>query len=174
MTRYFIVPGLGNSGPAHWQTYFEETVPNCVRIQQQEWDAPAAADWIGNINNALKDTDLSSVVLIGHSLGCATIAHWYQHYKKPIKGALLVAPSDLEATAYTFPATGFSPIPLTPFPFKTIVAASTTDEWVSFERAAYFASCWGSELVNVGDAGHINAAAGYGPWSQGTGLLKRF
>ena len=24
MTNYFIIPGLGNSGPDHWQTYFEK------------------------------------------------------------------------------------------------------------------------------------------------------
>jgi predicted alpha/beta hydrolase family esterase len=25
MTNYLIIPGLGNSGPEHWQTYFEST-----------------------------------------------------------------------------------------------------------------------------------------------------
>jgi uncharacterized protein len=174
MTTYFIVPGLGNSGPAHWQTYLEETVLHCTRIQQSEWDTPVCEEWIKTIDAALLEMDLSSVVLIGHSLGCATIAHWFQRYKKTVKGALLVAPSDLEAPAYTFPTTGFSPIPLSPFPFKTIVVASTNDEWVSFERATYFATCWNSELVNVGDAGHINAASGFGPWPQGAGLLKQF
>jgi len=29
MTNYFIVPGLGNSGPEHWQTYFEKSGNNC-------------------------------------------------------------------------------------------------------------------------------------------------
>ncbi|MFM2326283.1 MAG: hypothetical protein RIR31_485, partial [Bacteroidota bacterium] len=25
MTNYFIVPGLGNSGAEHWQTFFENS-----------------------------------------------------------------------------------------------------------------------------------------------------
>jgi predicted alpha/beta hydrolase family esterase len=29
MTNYLIIPGLGNSGPGHWQTYFEQVLPNC-------------------------------------------------------------------------------------------------------------------------------------------------
>ncbi len=174
MTQYFIVPGLGNSGPDHWQTYFEQTLSNCKRIEQKEWDAPDCNDWINAIDAALKGYDLSTVVLIGHSLGCTAIAHWFVQFGKSIKGALLVAPSDIESPVYTFPATGFTPIPLQKFSFKTIVVWSENDEWVSARRAAYFAQQWGSELVSIGNAGHINAASGFGKWEQGNTLLKRF
>ena len=30
-TRVFIVPGLGSSGPDHWQTYFERTRPDFTK-----------------------------------------------------------------------------------------------------------------------------------------------
>lgn len=36
MTNYFIIPGLGNSGDEHWQTFFEQTGNNFQRIVQQE------------------------------------------------------------------------------------------------------------------------------------------
>lgn len=173
MTHYLIIPGLGNSGPAHWQTWFEKTIPNCKRIEQKEWDSPALTDWLMAIDHAVAALDPSSVVLIGHSLGCSTIAHWAEHSGKIIKGAMLVAPSDIEAPAYTFPATGFTPIPLNKLPFKTIVVASNNDVWVSAERARYFANCWGSDYINIGDAGHINADAGFGPWEEGVSILKR-
>ena len=173
MTHYLIIPGLGNSGPAHWQTWLEQTVPNCQRIEQQEWDAPDLADWLKAIDEAVANYDPASVVLIGHSLGCSTIAHWAKHSGKIIKGAMLVAPSDIEAPVYTFPATGFTPIPLDKIPFKTIVVASSNDVWVSAERARYFADCWGSDYINIGDAGHINADAGFGPWEEGVLILKK-
>lgn len=32
MISYLIVPGLGNSGPEDWQTYFENSAPNFTRI----------------------------------------------------------------------------------------------------------------------------------------------
>ncbi|NNV55671.1 RBBP9/YdeN family alpha/beta hydrolase [Limnovirga soli] len=173
MNHYFIIPGLGNSGPEHWQTYFETTSDNFIRIQQKEWDAPACLDWVNTIEAALKGYDLSKVILIGHSLGCTTIAHWYAQFGKTIKGALLVAPSDIEATIYNFPATGFAPIPLGKMEFKTIVVASTNDPWVSLERAAYFAECWGSDFINIGEAGHINAEAGFYKWQQGLDVLSQ-
>jgi uncharacterized protein len=174
MTNYFIIPGLGNSGPEHWQTYFETKGDNFSRIDQQEWDAPNCEDWIAKIDDALADIDLSTVVLIGHSLGCTTIAYWAKRYGKKIKGALLVAPSDVDVSGYNFPTVGFSPIPSEKISFKTIVVASTNDEWVTLERAQYFANSWGSEFINIGEAGHINTAAGFGKWDEGLELLSKF
>jgi uncharacterized protein len=173
MTNYFIIPGLGNSGPEHWQTFFESSGSNFKRINQQEWDAPECAGWIETIDKALAGYDPATVILIGHSLGCTTIAHWAVQYPKKIKGALLVAPSDIENPLYTFPATGFAPIPLAKIDFKTIVVASQDDPWVSPERATLFANKWGSELINIGKAGHINAASGYGKWETGLEILKK-
>jgi uncharacterized protein len=46
MTHYLILPGLGNSGPTQWQTYFEESSPQFRRVQQQCWTEPVIADWI--------------------------------------------------------------------------------------------------------------------------------
>lgn len=172
MTHYFIIPGLGNSGPEHWQTFFEKNNENFQRINQQEWDAPNCNNWIETIDKALAAYDPSTIVLIGHSLGCSAIAHWALTYKRKIKGALLVAPSDLEAPQYTFPATGFTPIPLAKIPFRTMVVASADDPWVSLERAEQFASYWGSEFINIGNAGHINTASGHKEWKEGLAILK--
>lgn len=173
MTDYFIVPGLGNSGSEHWQTFFENSATNFQRINQQEWDAPECNDWIDAIDKAIAPYNLSNIVLIGHSLGCCAIAHWAKVYGKKIKGALLVAPSDIENPVYSFPATGFTPIPLNKINFKTIVVASKDDPWVSLERAKLFAGNWGSEFADIGNAGHINALSGYGKWEEGVDILKK-
>jgi uncharacterized protein len=173
MTNYLIVPGLGNSGPDHWQTFFENSGNNFKRIIQQEWDTPVCHDWLTTIDKMVNDYDPASVILIGHSLGCSTIAHWATQYKKKIKGALLVAPSDVEAQVYTFPAKGFAPIPTEKINFKTIVVASENDQWVSLVRAKYFADNWGSEFINIGRAGHINAASGHNEWNEGLDILKQ-
>ena len=172
MTNYLIVPGLGNSGENHWQTYFENSGKNFYRVEQKEWEKPACEDWIEAVEKKVSEFDPSSVVLIGHSLGCSTIAHWAAKYKRKIKGAMLVAPSDLEAPQYTFPATGFAPIPLDQINFPTIIVASADDVWVSLERARFFAECWGSKFINIGNAGHINAASGHTSWEEGLQILK--
>jgi predicted alpha/beta hydrolase family esterase len=55
----------------------------------------------------------------------------------------------------------------------SIVVASADDQYVTMERAREYAAAWGSELVDLGEAGHINAASGLGSWAVGYGLLQR-
>lgn len=175
MNNYFIVPGLGNSGSDHWQTFFEKSGDNFTRIEQEGWDTPNCHEWIKNIDEAVSNYDPSTVILIGHSLGCITIAHWAKQSGKRIKGALLVAPSDIESPSpsYVFTSSGFTPICLEKINFETIVVTSTNDPWISTKRVEIFAESWGSKLISIGDAGHINAASGYGEWQEGLDILKR-
>lgn len=174
MTTYFIIPGLGNSDENHWQTHFENSGENFIRINQKSWDEPDCEDWIQNIEKAISAYEPSDVVLIAHSMGCTAVAQWAKRFPQTIKGALLVAPSDIENPVYTFSMTGFTPIPLEKLPFKSIMVASSNDVWVSEERAKFFADAWGSDFINIGEAGHINVAGGYGEWPAGLELLKSF
>ncbi|QMW04447.1 RBBP9/YdeN family alpha/beta hydrolase [Spirosoma foliorum] len=172
-SRVLIVPGLGNSGEQHWQSLWERQFPNFERVGQTEWDAPVCEDWISKLDQVVMVGDPSTVLLVGHSLACSTIAYWANTFQRPIKGALLVAPSDTEADSYPSGTIGFSPVPLSKLPFPSIVVASTDDFYVSLGRATLFARAWGSELVNIGSAGHVNVASGYGDWPEGLALLKK-
>jgi len=167
----FILPGLYNSGPQHWQTYWENEY-GFRRINQQNWETPIKDEWIKTIDNTITQHDLSEVILVAHSLACSTTVHWFNKYNRIIKGALLVGPSDVDAPSYPSGTSGFMLMPLTQLPFKTIVVASTNDEYVSMERAHQFAKAWGSILVNIGDCGHINSASDLGLWPEGYALLQ--
>jgi len=167
-----ILPGLGNSGEGHWQTRWEQEY-SFIRVQQKEWERPVCNDWIETIDRKVVSLNTTDVLLVGHSLACCTIAFWAKRFNRTIKGALLVAPSDTEAETYPPGTTGFAPMPLNKLPFPSITVASTNDYYVTSERAQHFADAWGSELVSVGPAGHINVAAGFGNWPQGIKLLKR-
>jgi len=173
-TIYLTVPGVTNSSPQHWQSLWEKEFPERFRrIEQKEWDAPICADWIEKIETNVQEANPAMVVLVAHSLGCTAIAHWARKFGTRIKGALLVAPSDCEAASYNFDTKGFAPIPLEKLPFKSLVVASTNDEYVSMERAEQFADAWGSKFVNVGAKGHINFGAGFGEWNEGLEILKQ-
>ena len=89
-------------------------------------------------------------------------------------GAFIVAQSDVEHPDYPIEGRSFSYMPLSRLPFPSIVVASTNDVYVSVERARQFADAWGSRLVFIGDAGHVNAASGYGPWPEGEQMLFEF
>ncbi|PZR34838.1 MAG: alpha/beta hydrolase [Azospira oryzae] len=168
----FILPGLGNSGEQHWQSLWEKQF-YFKRIQQKEWNTPICEEWIKTIDETVCQYQLDNVILIGHSLACTTIAYWAAKYNRKIKGALLVAPSDTEAPTYPAGTSGFTPVPLQRLPFKTIVVASSADDYVTLERATLFATRWGSRFENIGPAGHINVAAGFGQWDEGIAFLRQ-
>jgi predicted alpha/beta hydrolase family esterase len=169
--KVFTVPGLYNSGPQHWQTHWENEY-GFIRIEQNDWETPLCDDWLHAIDRAVNQHPLNEVVLIGHSLGCCTIVRWAEKYKRIIKGALLVAPSDVEAPSYPPGTSGFSPMPTFKLPFPSIVIATTNDEYVAFERAQQFAGYWGSGFINAGDLGHINSTSNLGNWHFGYSILK--
>jgi predicted alpha/beta hydrolase family esterase len=114
------------------------------------------------------------VVLAAHSLGCALVAHWAAVSERTarVRGALLVAPSDVEAPTYPPGTTGFVPMPLKALPFPSIVVMSSDDAYVSPARARQFARAWGSRLVDVGPKGHINSASNLGRWPEGFALVE--
>jgi serine hydrolase len=165
------VPGLWNSGPDHWQTLWEAEEPAWQRIHQADWETPLCDDWVSTIDGAVKATP-GTVVLVAHSLGCTAVAHWAE-IGRPIRGALLVAPSDVEAEAYPEGPRAFAPMPLHRLGFPSIVVASSNDPYVSLERARLFADAWGSTFVNVGPCGHINASSGVGAWPEGRALVNQ-
>ena len=173
MTHYFIVPGYGGSGPEHWQTYFENSQPNFKRIQQRDWEHPNIDEWAANVDKAIAGYDPQSVVLVAHSLGCLTVAEWAQRYNRKIKAALLVAPPDTAMINEKVDKTLFPESPMAKIPFRTTLVASTNDPWASIEKAELYSQQWGSEFVNIGTAGHINADSGLGEWEQGLEILNK-
>lgn len=170
-----ILPGLGDSGPDHWQSHWVRRDPSCQRVQQTEWDAPVCSDWVACLDAAVLGVG-QPVVLVGHSTACALVAHWAVQARPArhalVRGALLVAPSDPDSLYYPPEPQGFSPIPLVRLPFPSIVVASTDDPYVSAARARAYAEAWGSRYVELEGAGHINVAAGYGEWPRGFALLE--
>lgn len=164
--KVLIVPGLYGSGPEHWQSHWERQHPEFRRVEQHDWNTPVCGDWVASLDAAIRESD-DNVILVGHSLGSVTIAHWAYHYGRRIVGALLVAPSDTEAVTFPEGTTGFSPVPTCRFIFPSTVVASTEDPYIAFERVTQLAEAWGSNLIALGPHGHISTADGFGPWPEG-------
>jgi hypothetical protein len=140
---------------------------------QRDWETPDRREWVETLDRAIT-AEAFPVVLVGHSTSCCLVAHWAATQKGPdlpVRGALLVAPSDVEAESYPPGTTGFAPMPLARLPFPTIVVASTDDPYVTVARAERFAAAWGSRLEVPGALGHINSASGLGSWPEGFALL---
>jgi len=169
--QMLIVPGLGGSGPDHWQSHWERSYPGASRVMQSDWNRPVRALWLERLAAALESRP--GAILVGHSLGCALIADLAM--RRPdlrIGGALLVAPADVDRAHFVSPQVSeFAPMPGVELPFRAVVVASTNDPYMTIGHARLLAKAWGAGLVNAGPCGHINVAAGFGPWPAGEKIL---
>jgi len=169
--NYLNIPGLYNSGAEHWQTRWEELYPSrFARVNQDDWVLPVKNSWVEKLNDHIAELS-SPTILVAHSLGCITVAHWASEYNSPfVKGALLVAPADVESTSKEHFNT-FAPVPLNCFSFPSTEIASTTDPYAAIHRSARWAAYWGSRFVCVGDRGHINSSSNLNEWEEGLSFL---
>jgi uncharacterized protein len=163
MTKTLIVPGLDGSPAPHWQHWWAATDPSALMVDLTDPARPLPAVW---------ETELASMILhhpdsilVGHSLGAVLIARLlatWPHLR--VRGALLVAPAE---TMGNDRIGQFGAIPELPMDIPTTVVVSRNDPWMSFGRAVHLSRAWGSDLVDLGAAGHINVASGFGPWAKG-------
>jgi len=167
-----ILPGIGNSGPQHWQSFWEQAHPDFERIQQRDWDNPICEEWSATLEVAVQRAG-PDTILVAHSLACLVVAHWAAEQHAPIRGALLVAVPDPMGSNFPKEASGFLPTPMQSFTFPSIFVASTNDPYSTPEYALHLSKTWGSEFVNIGNHGHINANSGLGPWNEGYELLTK-
>ena len=166
-----LLPGVGNSGPDHWQSRWLALHPDFHRVLQDDWDRPDLDAWCRNLEAAVHDAP-SPVILVAHSLGCLLAAHWAERTSLLVRGALLVAPPDPVSAVFPPEAAGFGPVPLYRLPFPTILVASSNDPYATPEFSKQCATAWGSRLVEAGPLGHINAASRLGEWRQGLRLYE--
>jgi len=169
------VPGLDNSGPAHWQTLWERELDDCVRVELGMWDRPHRNTWVNKLNAAIV-TASRPVVLVAHSLGCHAVAWWNkleQGASDKVLGALLVAPPNLDGLPKDSRLSAFAPLVRERLRFPSIVAASEDDPYATLGQARKMARLWESRLVNAGWLGHINADSNIGAWPFGRYLLEQ-
>lgn len=173
-----IIPGLGGSGPDHWQSRWQAKLPNAVRVEQADWDRPVAAEWEARIAEAVARCE-RPVVAVAHSLGVIAFVRALKRTGgERIAGAFLVAPPGEAALAErpeVDPA--FRPYPTDPLTCRSLLVASHDDPYAGIEEAATLSAAWGSAFVDAGNAGHINVESGHGPWPEGLmtfgGFLSR-
>lgn len=173
-----IIPGLGGSGPEHWQSRWQSKLSTARRVEQTDWDNPERMAWTAAIVLAVQAAG-RPVILVAHSLGVPALAHAAPLMPAGrVAGALLVAPPSEAAVASMAqidPA--FRPYPRDPLPFPSLLVASRNDEYGAFDDSADLALAWGSALVDAGEAGHLNDASGHGPWPEGlmsfAGFIRR-
>lgn len=159
--RLVTVPGLHGSEGAHWQSWLERQFARSLRVEQDDWDAPHLARWSQCVADVLA-RERGPFVLAAHSFGCLAAAQALTGatHASNVAGVLFVAPASPRKFAHagTFEARRLG--------VPSIVIGSESDPWMPLADARELAQRFGSAFVNLGDAGHINVAAGFGPWPR--------
>ena len=174
--RYLIVPGWQGSADAHWQSHWHRSLPNSARVEQADWLNPDRNTWVAELQRSIA-SDPRPTILIAHSLGCITVAHWAAQAPVEllgrVQGALLVAPADVQRSNCPAALQNFAPIPQQPLPFPSQLVGSDNDAAASAARAIELARDWGSDVTILSGAGHINVQSGHQRWEQGFAYLYR-
>lgn len=163
--RVLIVPGLRGSGPAHWQTWLQSRLRHAVRVEQDDWEVPELERWSARIAEVVSQAPHARHVAVAHSFGCLALAHHLGQQVHPhsddraggIHGALFVAPAEPQRFDVA------ERLPRHALELPATMLASDTDPWMTASSARRWAGIWDIAFANLGDVGHINTEAGFGP-----------
>jgi predicted alpha/beta hydrolase family esterase len=157
--RLVIAPGLHGSGAEHWQSWLHGQVAGAVRVEQDAWGTPDLDGWSQRVADTIAALGPGPHVVVAHSFGCLATVHALA--RRPalnVAQVLLVAPA--EPNRFDVAAV----LPQSRLAVRSCVVASDNDPWMSATEAHAWALRWGSDWINLGNAGHINVDSGYGPF----------
>lgn len=172
--QVLLIPDIHRSQD-HWLDRWADERTDCVRVPQDSLDDPDPVRWLAGIDAAV-DAAAKPVVLVAHGLGCLAVAAWAllsARARASNVEALLVAPCDPNQGGANEVVRRFGCFAFTRLPISTTVIASSDDPVVSLSRGYAIARTWGAEVIEAGEAGHLDARAKLGSWVWGQKVLDR-
>ncbi|HSK70987.1 MAG TPA: alpha/beta hydrolase, partial [Pyrinomonadaceae bacterium] len=73
--QILLVPPWENAGAEHWMSLWQRKYPLWRRVEQKDWMNPKIDEWIETLDEFVR-AQTKPVVLVAHSLGSLTVAHW--------------------------------------------------------------------------------------------------
>ena len=173
MVHTVIVPGVGGSEATHWQSWLQQQLVSSSRVQQKHWDRPVLNEWVAQFVKTVAAVK-APVQIIAHSFGCLTaVAALAEHpeLNAKVKNLLLVAPANparFDESGFARHSVGnyqqyFHQLKLA---VPTTLLVSENDPWLSYVDALQLAQAWQLTPINLGQVGHVNVAAGFGPFPE--------
>lgn len=158
--RLLVVPGLGDSPSGHWQSWLQAGARGALRVQQRDWQQPDLERWADRLASALQHAPHPGPWLVAaHNFGVlAVLRHLARGPDPRLAALLLVAPADPDR----FGVAGLLPQHALSVPSRLVL--SSNDPWMGAATGLRWAQRWQAAVLNLGAAGHVNIASGYGPW----------
>ncbi len=169
-----FVYGYEGSGDGHWQRWAAAALEARGRAvafpELSDPSAPQKDVWVRELHDVLAAARARSepVTFLCHSLGCWALDHLLtEHGTAGVHAALLVAPP---SPFLVFePVDSFLPPPRRadvwkPLTARTLLVGSDNDDYAGADEFVDVARTIGVPSLILPGAGHINVAAGFGPW----------
>lgn len=173
MKPVLLIPGINNSGPAHWQSIWEARHPMVQRVVQRDWDHPNCDEWVAVLDEAVQIAN-EPPIIVAHSLGCLVAARWAARSNQPAHALLLVAVPNPDGPAFPHEATGFSPVTGKLSGRRLTMISSTDDPYSTSAFTLQRAAEWHAEHIALTSRGHINAASGLDEWAEGWSIVENW
>ena len=181
---FLILHGLGGNKPTHWQEWIvgklTEAGKTVAYPKMPDPSSPRLDAWQTALKDELakiKANDPDAVLtVLTHSMGAISWIHFAAQFEgaEPIaERVLLIAPPYVMPSALPldFPdsVAEFFPPPFSPAKMKaaaleTVLIASDTDDYSTFDQASGYAAKLGIPIEKLSGAGHISPYYGYGEW----------
>ncbi len=171
MRPVLTLPGIYDSGPAHWQSRWEALHSGVARVRQRDWAHPVCAEWLQALDAAVARLPVAPL-LVAHSLGCLLAAHFVARGSRPVHALLLVAVPDPAGANFPADAKGFAPPPRSLGGCRATIVSSSDDPYSSTAFVDGRVRAWNAQHVALDARGHINAESGLGDWPQGWALVE--
>jgi predicted alpha/beta hydrolase family esterase len=167
-----ILHGWGGSGPEHWQTWLADRLAAEHEVRYPDLpspDAPVLDDWLAALDTALAGLPADGYDVLCHSLAVLLWLHRAARGPVPSRPSrvLLVAPPTPRTTIPELAS--FVPVPLAVDAVRgsadgTVLVCADDDPHCPEGAAVAYGRPLKLPVTVLPGAGHINAAAGYGPW----------
>lgn len=182
---FLILHGWGGNKPEHWQEHlFQKLTAAGATVFYPKMPTPTAPDlsaWLDRLTEEITTIKAqhpaAPLTITAHSLGSI---NWL-HYTARLAGSagqiadrvLLVAPPyvlpqapppDAPPTVAAFFPPPFEPAALAAAARETVLVASDTDDYATFDQSSGYAAKLGIPIHLLKGAGHISPYYGYGEW----------
>lgn len=163
----------------HWQSRWQQKLSTARLVMPHAQHAPERARWIEAVSAAANAAE-RPLIMVGHGHGIFAAIAALPFIRQRVAGGFFAAPHDLDAgrgdaeQATVSSPHGWPETLRARLPFPSMLVASRNDPASSFAASEKLADDLGSLLLDAGEAGHIDAEAGYGPWPEGLMAFAQF
>jgi predicted alpha/beta hydrolase family esterase len=177
---FLIIHGIGGYAGIHWQQWLSNNLTKnghtVIMPTLPNSEHPIREVWLEEIKKSVKDTQLSELIIVGHSLGVTNALDFLEQVSQPIKAFVSVSGF---ATDYGAELNSYF-LKLKDIDFNKVrhaisqayVLYGDNDPYVTQQALAEVAVELGVDPTIINKGGHLNTEAGFAEFPKLLEILE--